>query len=118
MSSDGGVFVVPITGIKSETSEKEFQKGMAVLEAMDKSIFVRTTKKEPGTEKKTYTYTYHCSECQRAYQRKNHLTTHMKKHMPDYKPISLYPYKCELCDCKYKHKANLRRHIRAGHQKS
>ena len=44
--SDDSIFVVPVTPIKKETNDQEFQAGLAVLEEMGESFI----KKEPKTE--------------------------------------------------------------------
>ena len=45
--SEDSIFVVPVSEIKKETAEKEFQVGMAVLEKMDESILKKVPKSEP-----------------------------------------------------------------------
>ena len=45
--SDDSIFVVPTKEFKRETSEKEFDAGMAVLDEMDESIFNKKPKFEP-----------------------------------------------------------------------
>jgi len=45
--SDDTLFIVPDNSVKKETSEPEFQKGLAVIEEMDETIFNKKPKTEP-----------------------------------------------------------------------
>jgi len=51
-----------------------------------------------------------CSECSRAFNQKNALETHLKKHRGE------RPYQCSYCSVAFTQKGNLNTHIKRAHR--